>query len=192
MKVRINLKGLGDPSIWHQLYSKYGWVSNNSDTNGWGTVYKYEGKEVSPSLLDKVAADTQHIWGSVSVWDNSSYDVAERTLIAQSNLVRRAWGWANEVSKVYPRPPITAPYVPPAAVPAPTVQLPIKPAVVINQLPQQPVTVSSALPGTTIGTVFEKEAPTPVEGSSLTKYLLIASILGGIVIASKYSKQQGE
>ena len=176
-----DLGNLGDPAIWHTLYSQYGWTSNNQDPNGWGTIYKYEGSEVSGVLLDKLSADTQHIWGSVQVWDSSSFDIAERTIIAQSNILRNLWGWYGQASRDYKRPPTSAPYVPPTPTPVviqPTVELPVKPEV---QTVLQPMTVSDAgysLEGSPLNEVDYSE---PVQAEFFTPInLLIMSLIGGL------------
>lgn len=185
------LSSLGDPLIWHQLYSKYGWTSNNSDPNGWGTVYTYEGKEISSSLLEKISNDTQHIWGSVQIWDNASFDIAERALIAQSNILRRLWGWANEASKDYPRPPTSVPYVPPAPVTEPVYIPPaIKPEV---QTVLQPATVSDAGYSLEGRPSLTDEYGEPIEAGFFTPInLLIMSLIGGFgyyVYTKKFAKQ---
>jgi len=187
-----DLSSLGDPTIWHTLYNQYGWTSNNQDPNGWGTVYKYEGREVSGALLDKLSADTQHIWESVQVWNSSSYDIAERTIIAQSNILRNLWGWYGQASKDYPRPPTSAPYVPPTPAPVviqPTVALPVKPEV---QTVLQPMTVSDAgysIEGSPLNEIDYSE---PVQAGFFTPInLLIMSLIGGLsyyVYSKKVSK----
>ncbi len=187
-----NLSNLGDPAIWHQLYKEYGWTSNNSDLNGWGTVYHYLGKEVSGDLLSKLSTDTQHIWGAVQIWDSASFDIAERTLIAQSNILRKMWGWYGDASKDYPIPPQSAPYVPPVpptpVITEPIITLPIKPEVPTIL---QPATVSDA--GYSLeGSPLINDYGEPIEAGFFTPInLLIMSLIGGLgyyVYTKKFAK----
>lgn len=103
------LQSLGDRGIWDEVNAKYGWSGNKTGLDEWSTVYWYEGKLVSDDLFKKIADATEYLWNIGALpWDSSRYDLAEKVIIEQSNMIRKEWDWNPVVSKSNPRPPLYA------------------------------------------------------------------------------------
>lgn len=208
MKIRYLRRGfgsnLGDPQSWQPIYSKYG-IIDTGPRHDWSSssAYILKGQPVPAHVIDAAQRSTpSHLMNEPSGgWDNNpsaqeavvkwqveyiinNYEPWKGQAAYEDQLRRQTIERQQRVAaEEAARKTSESEAAKRAAIEAQRSEEAKKMTI--------PVTVSTALPGTTIG-IKEESVIEPVKTSSLTKYLLIASLLGGIVYMSKSGQSVGE